>query len=243
VGLIWTAWRQSPHAATYALNKGPNTYCARCHSPRNWDPRATVDPPPDCVSCKFDFEAQPRLAQGNPLVAAGDWASIGCDVCHLTVDGQTTADLAWLNTATGQYEPVADATALCGHCHADTEVLRHRRDLGGQAHSAFTCAACHDAHSTQASCTAADCHAGAGLSATPVPGHDDAHVSVACVGCHDAGTLAVAPVEDSGLWITWRTTELLGRSQSEPYQSHNLQRAVDCQRCHYPDNPWQLPLL
>ncbi|MCZ7672106.1 MAG: hypothetical protein M5U34_35770 [Chloroflexi bacterium] len=26
-------WENGPHANTYALEKGPNTYCAKCHAP------------------------------------------------------------------------------------------------------------------------------------------------------------------------------------------------------------------
>jgi hypothetical protein len=59
--LYWNAWEAGPHANTYDLEKGPNTYCAKCHSPTNWDPAAVVDPPPNCVSCKFPFESEPRI--------------------------------------------------------------------------------------------------------------------------------------------------------------------------------------
>jgi hypothetical protein len=71
-------------------------------------------------------------------------------------------------------------------------------------------------------------------------GHGSVHIDVACVACHDASGLEVGPIEGKGQWKTFRTTELLGRSSREPYQSHNLQREVACDRCHYADNPWGL---
>jgi cytochrome c551/c552 len=66
---------------------------------------------------------------------------------------------------------------------------------------------------------------------------------VTCVACHDASGLDVGPVEGEDVWITFRTTELLGRANTEPYQSHALQRSVMCDRCHYPDNAWGLTAL
>lgn len=237
---IWQAYQGSPHANTYGLSKGPNTYCARCHSPRNWDPAAAIDPPPNCVSCKFEFEDSPRIASGNPLVPENEWQDIGCEMCHRVENGVAAAQTAWLNTATGAYEQVITTTALCEKCHTDTDTLRHRRDLDDSAHAEFVCTDCHDPHSAIANCTDSHCHADALAPASPIAGHDAAHATVTCVACHDAAGLEVGPLEAQNVWITFRTVELLGRSSTEPYQSHQLQRTVDCARCHFPDNPWDL---
>jgi hypothetical protein len=47
---------------------------------------------------------------------------------------------------------------------------------------------------------------------------------------------------DQSGWVTFRTTELLGRKTKAAYQSHNVQRAADCARCHFAGNPWKLPV-
>ncbi len=238
---IRAAWRSSPHGNTYDLGKGPNTYCARCHSPRNWDPAARIDPAPNCVSCKFAFDPAPRRAAGNPLVPANEWKDIGCEICHPMENGIASKQVAWLNTATGKYEAVATVNDLCDKCHADTEVLRHKRDLGSSAHVGWSCVACHDAHTTKASCTSSACHGPLfATKATPIAGHDAAHQSVQCVACHDASGLEIGSAAGTSQWTTLRTTELLGRSTAAPYQSHNVQRKVDCARCHFPGNPWKL---
>ena len=232
-------WENSPHADTYAMEKGPNTYCAKCHSPGNWDPAATIDPPPNCVSCKFSFEDSPRIAAGNPLVAKSEWVDIGCNVCHRAQGDYVEPEIAWLDTATGYYETVADVTALCEKCHLDNETLRHKRELSGGAHADYLCTECHDAHDTQANC--ADCHQEA--MSDPLANHsqyDETHPSLTCVACHDGSGLEVQPIENQGVWVTFRTTELMGRSSSKPYQSHVIQRTVNCQRCHYANNPWAL---
>ncbi|MCA9957677.1 MAG: hypothetical protein KC443_01500 [Anaerolineales bacterium] len=288
----WTAWESSPHADTYALEKGPNTYCARCHSPQNWDIAAKIDPPPNCVSCKFATEPEPRIAQSNTLVAEEEWQDIGCAICHHVQDGIADSAIAWLDITTNYYETVASSTELCEKCHTDTETLRHSRDISGGAHADFTCTDCHDAHTTAASCTTGGCHTDFTtrypviipehedqvdaeectqchssvadihmniLDETPVAcmdchqllmgeyaqvryqsAHSNLHAVVTCVACHDGAALEVGPLPNEGQWVTFRTTSLLGRETTAPYQSHVVQREVDCVRCHYPDNLWGL---
>lgn len=236
----WQAWQTSPHAKTYDLSKGPNTYCARCHSPQNWDPAAKVDRPPNCVSCKFQFESEPRIAAGNPLVAEADWKDINCEICHVVEDGIAIAAVSWLDPVTGYHETVASSTALCEKCHTNTETLRHQRDIGASTHVGYDCVECHDPHSTTASCTEAGCHADLLSAAPSIVGHDEAHATITCVACHDAAGLQVGPLEGEDVWVVFRTTLLLGRENTEPFQSHNLQRAVACQRCHFVGNPWGL---
>ena len=236
---IWEAWQNSPHGDTYALEKGPNTYCARCHSPANWDPQATIDDPPNCVSCKFAFEPEPRQAEGNPLVPEDEWESITCENCHRPQEGAVSGEIAWLDTQTGYYQTVGDSSELCGRCHRDTETLRHERRLGSGAHADFTCADCHDPHSAAAGCDQDGCHSPGALAES----HDEHHDMVTCVACHDAGGLQVGSVEGQDTWTAFRTVELLGRSNTEPYQYHQLQRDVDCVRCHYEHNPWDLEPL
>lgn len=232
-------WESSPYADTYALEKGPNTYCAKCHAPANWDPATTIDRPPNCVSCKFPFEDSPRIAAGNPLVVESEWADIGCNVCHRVQDGVVESEIAWLDSATGYYESVADATALCEKCHLDNETLRHKRELSDGAHVDYLCTECHDAHDTQANCI--DCHQEA--MSDPLGNHsqyDETHPSLTCVACHDGSGLQAQFIENQGVWVTFRTTDLMGRRSSKPYQSHVIQRTVNCQRCHYANNPWAL---
>jgi len=288
----WTAWESGPHAHTYALEKGPNTYCARCHSPQNWDTAAKVDPPPNCVSCKFPNEPEPRIAQSNSLIPENEWQDIGCAVCHRMEDGIADPEVAWLDVRTNYYETVVSITALCEKCHADTETLRHGRDVSGGAHADFTCTDCHDAHTAAASCTTAgchtdftarypvtitehndqvnneactDCHGGVAdihmniLEETPVAcldcheylmgeyaqvryqtAHSIIHATVTCTACHDGSALEVGPLPNQDQWVTFRTTSLLGRETTAPYQSHNVQPTVDCTSCHYLDNSWEL---
>jgi hypothetical protein len=213
----WRSWDESAHAHTYDLSKGPNTYCAQCHSPFNWDPGARIGEPPNCVSCKLPSEELPRLSEQNPLVPEGDWQNIGCAVCHVSDGGQTSAAIAWWDQASGRYMPVADSTDLCNQCHRDTQVLRHRFDPTGSAHAGFGCVDCHDPHSTAASCSDAGCHAGIWLAgdllpATPPGGHPDMG-SAFCGGpsCHAVATQ-----------VALSTSSIHG----------SLHAAVDCAACH-----------
>lgn len=238
---IWEKWQRSAHSDTYALERGPNTYCARCHSPRNWDPEAVIDPPPNCVSCKFEGEDRPRIAAGNPLVPESEWKDIGCAVCHPERDGEVdVSQVSWLDMSTGEYVSVTSTTELCGMCHRDTETLRHERDISQSAHAGYTCTDCHDPHSTVASCTATGCHDQVFTASDTVGAHNFDHQGISCVACHDGANLPVQRLEEEETWITMRVRELLGQTAREPYQSHLLQKTVDCERCHYAGNPWQL---
>lgn len=278
------AWLKSRHANNYALEKGPNTYCAQCHSPANWDPAAVIDPPPNCVTCKFSFESEPRIAVGNPLVPEEEWAGIDCAICHQTEGGFVEASISWFDRLTNERQEVDNSSQICEKCHRDKEPsLHHKRDLGSGAHANFTCTSCHDPHSTAANCSSKGCHhapvsdngecvnchpdalashtmeqmhsgghdclgchadvINASMSDSTTAAHTIHMTKIACVACHDASGLQVGPLEQAGVWMTWRTVETPLGSSTEPYQSHTLQRSVDCQKCHYAENPWGLPMF
>ena len=290
---IWQDWQRSSHADTYDLEKGPNTYCAKCHSPQNWDPGATIGDPPNCVSCKFPHEPEPRIAEANPLVLEEEWKSIGCEVCHLNNEGIIDAQIVWHDPVANNHSIFQDPTELCEMCHLDNETLRHKREMGSAAHVGFTCISCHDAHSTAANCGADGCHVDvvesrdlpsdehigiqskveclvcheAGMqvhnmainkseeddclqchsdlkqlsSADIAPVyHSLIHAEVNCVVCHDASGYEVGIDEMTDEWVVFRSVELLGRVSVKPYQSHDLQQQVSCNRCHFVDNPWEL---
>jgi hypothetical protein len=74
----------------------------------------------------------------------------------------------------------------------------------------------------------------------PAVAHSVAHQNVLCVACHDAAGLEVGHLEGGSTWITLRSKFFLEQITTDVYQSHDLQKQVDCARCHYPDNPWQL---
>ena len=290
----WLAWQAGPHAAAYDLGKGPNTYCARCHSPQNWDPEAKVDPPPNCVSCKFPNEQEVRIAEGNLLIPEEEWKGVSCDVCHpMGMDG-SKMEIAWHDVVTGYSESVASPTDLCEKCHHDTETLHYKVELGTHAHTDFSCTNCHEPHSTRASCGNIGCHddvvavmaiynpkhlgisdnavcigchtrgmddhtmyvkeigtddcISCHINLIEIPitsavqlGHTIYHQSVTCSACHDASGAPVEPNEDTDKWTAIRQFELLGRTSRVPFTSHNIQREVDCLRCHFNGNPWDLP--
>jgi hypothetical protein len=201
---------------------------------------------------------------------SGAHASSGgteCKTCHEVVNGQLAGEAAWYDQGTGGYVSIEDTNEICGKCHTDRQML----GLGDQTHSGFSCTTCHDAHSLRASCTNPGCHSDldrvnplalpfvhpargncsqAGchevVFVTPTPGpsevlaitwnhHDGHHLSVSCAACHDAGGLGVGKLDN--IWVT------MDSSTTEYYPSHNIQRSVDCNRCHFPDNPWGLMVI
>lgn len=291
----WLAWKAGPHAAGYDLGKGPNTYCARCHSPMNWDPAAQIDPPPNCVSCKFPQEEDVRIAEGNPLIPESNWQGVSCGVCHPQGIETTDIELGWFNKVTGYTEAVTSTTDLCEKCHHNTDTLRYQVDLGIQTHIDFTCTDCHEPHSARASCGNNGCHEdvisvmainnpvhlGVSENAKCLEchtqgmdehtmyvkeqgsddclnchlnliefldepsvkvGHTIYHRIVSCSACHDATGAALEQSINTDQWTAIRQVEVLGRTKRVEITSHNLEREVDCIRCHFDGNSEELPV-
>ena len=220
----WVAWKGGPHAAGYDPSKGPNTYCARCHSPANWDPQAVINDPPNCVSCKFQNETEMRIAVGNPPVPEAEWKGLECGTCHKVQEGRLAAEPTWYDKQTGYYESVGTTTKLCEKCHLDNETLRHKRELGEETHIGFTCTNCHDPHSMQASCTQSGCHDNWGSTTTagtiPHPSMGMG-TSVSCseAGCHSGTNFSDKPTPSAITGFTWNHQD-------------GLHTAVTCVACH-----------
>ena len=255
------SWEGGNHNI-YDLYHGPNTWCARCHSPQNWDPEATIGTPPNCFSCKFPTDEEVRISDGNDLISEEDWVGINCETCHhVDENGIASAEIAWLNPISGEYQGVNTSTELCEKCHVTTtgnsfgSAVDHNITLGGSAHLNYGgflgdvpppqyCSDCHDPHSTQPK-RCADCHDVANLG-THIKGNNFHLAKVSCMACHDAEGYDVGPHPtnpENELWTT-QVTEM-GRSgpSTSTVISHSIKYEVACNRCHFEENPWELPVL
>jgi hypothetical protein len=252
----WKFWSASAHAHVSDANTSSNTYCAKCHSPLNWDPASSVDT--------------------SSIVPREDWQGIGCEICHETNGKSVSASIAWWNQVTRQYDAVTGTTALCEQCHRDTEQFHYQVNLDNSVHSGFECVACHNPHTTTASCSNSGCHDGIRPKSsippsTPTGGqhpnnggfcgganchpaatqaalsnysvHGAIHASVSCMACHDASGMPVGPSVELGGWVTFQTKQIDGVEMTVPYESHDIQTQVDCSRCHFEGNPRGLPLV
>ena len=230
--IIETSWENSPHANTYVVDsKEQNNDCAQCHSPINWMP--TLDNLPEsCFVCKFE------VSDPEPYISESEWESVKCMTCHkFNKKGEIEEGIFWLEIAPlEQYADVETSTELCTKCHLEMDnIERHPGTQIAGAHEGYNCDDCHDPHSTSATCSSAECHSTFGMEDPPVLGHDDDHQLVTCVACHDADGLDVGPNVENA-WFTFLTEG----EETYQYSSHNVVLAVDCERCHYPDNPWDL---
>jgi hypothetical protein len=238
-------WESGPYVNTFVLDdQGQNNTCARCHSPANWMP-SMDDIPESCQSCKFEVEPP------DPTIPQEEWSDIPCQVCHQEdKKGNIQPEIAWLEVpALEEYASVDDATELCLKCHDTQNVPEHGTVNVAGVMADFQCTKCHNAHSTAASCDAEGCHQDILTPPEPIPGHDQDHKEVACVACHDGAGLEVRPNEELGYWITylpWLVETEVGDSETKtasgtvPFTSHNISLEVNCQRCHFADNPWDL---
>lgn len=245
---------------TYNEEHAPNTYCARCHSPQNWDPEAFFGPPPACFTCKFATDEEIRIAEGNPYIPEEEWVGVPCETCHvMDANGIASEQLAWLNPISLEYEEVNTPTELCEMCHVSTvggsfgRVAGSRGiDLGGSAHIKYAgtlgetppqyCSDCHDPHS-QEMMTCEDCHAGVSTSDTHMKGYNAVMLDkVSCMACHDASGADVGPdpEDEAGLWTTTETTTGRGPPSTNAIVSHSIQWNVACDRCHSKENAYGL---
>jgi hypothetical protein len=263
--VVMAAWEASPHGQTYDLGKGPNTYCSRCHSPQNWDPASAPDAAPNCVTCKFATDPELRIATTMDFVPEEDWMGIGCETCHATEDGRVLAEVSWLNVITMEHEPVGIPNELCGKCHVDSQGVKatggrgvtHAVTLGGSAHLNWAgalpqdhrpsyCSDCHDPHSL-APKQCIDCHEEVLTLETHMKGTQEAHAALDCLACHDASGMDVAPFPpetEDARWTTVVTeTSRSGAVTTSYAKSHSVMWEVDCSRCHFEGNAFELEVL
>lgn len=226
---IQALWQGSKHAATYVLDESnANSSCARCHAPVNWLP-SMDDMPESCLACKFEVDPPP------PIIPENEWTHIECKVCHEYKKDDLQPEAVWLEIAAiDEYADVASVSELCNKCHQAELIDSHVSIEVGGDHAGYGCNDCHDPHSTQASCGSEECHPVVMDGSDAIAGHDEDHARVTCIACHDAAGMQISLDETSIIWITY----LAGSERS--FISHITQVTVDCARCHFTDNPWEL---
>jgi hypothetical protein len=237
-------WEISPHANTYVVDdQNQNNTCARCHAPTNWMPTLD-DIPESCQACKFELEAPP------PFISKNEWTGITCLYCHEEdKKGVVQPEVMWLEIpALEEYASVENYTELCLKCHETTNVPDHGEVKIGGDHKGMSCTDCHPPHSAKATCDSTDCHP-ADPAADPIQGHDDVHQNVSCAACHDSAGWDVGIDEETGVWITysqWTQELIIAEGDSiidsgmVSFASHDISKAVNCERCHFVDNEWGL---
>jgi hypothetical protein len=231
LSIAYSEWQDSAHADTYDNGMGANTTCARCKSPKNWDPSQQLAQQEalNCFACKRVPGAErPELLSGVS-VPEEEWANIGCEICHEPVEDSFYTAISYWDGQTGQYLQVENPNELCAKCHEGRhgfEVMEEQEQ--SPAHNGWECTLCHGAHGKSVACT--DCHdpnVGAGV--------DDhrTHLNVNCTACHDAGALTIWKDPDplSGHYDEFITRRFAHTLTSWP--SHNLELEVLCERCHH----------
>lgn len=224
---IQAIYQMNPHASTFIVDEtGQNNTCARCHSPVNWTP-SMDDIPETCLTCKFEIKDPP------PYIAEEQWEHIPCKVCHAEGKrGKINPEIAWLEIAQiGEYAAVASSTEICMKCHSSVGLSDHRSIQIGSVHGDYTCTQCHDAHSSQASCSSSGCHDQVLDPVSGTPGHDSDHAIVDCFACHDASGLEVGPDPETSEWTVLA------------YKSHQIELAAPCEKCHFSGNAWGLSVV
>lgn len=238
-------WQNSPHASSFVLDsEGSNNSCARCHSPKEWMPTLD-DIPESCQACKFE------LAPPPPLIAESAWQHVNCIMCHQEdKKGNIQPEVSWLEIpALDEYASVETPSELCLKCHNTEDVAEHGQVLVGSGHADMQCTECHSPHSTTATCSTGDCHSDVLSDTDQIIGHDEDHSEVSCAACHDSAGWDVGPHPETSIWTTFSPwshevqvaeEDSIRQTGTVPFLSHDLGLEVNCERCHFSENPWGL---
>jgi hypothetical protein len=93
-----------------------------------------------------------------------------------------------------------------------------------------------------------DCHEDVLTMDNHMKGTADEHANLECMACHDASGSKVAPFPADAEDPRWTTVVVSagrggGAPTTSPVVSHSIMWEVDCSRCHFTDNPWELSVL
>jgi hypothetical protein len=108
------------------------------------------------------------------------------------------------------------------------------------------CSDCHNPHSTEpVQCVA--CHADVLKLDTHIKGMGPMHTNVTCLACHNADGMLVGPhpnPEMDGAWVTLvSSVSRTGEAVTSYQKSHSIQWQVECTRCHFDGNSFDLIVL
>jgi hypothetical protein len=228
-------WEQSAHSDTFDQGVGANTTCAKCKSPKNWDPYApAAGNELNCSACKRIPGAPRPELEGRIPVAQEEWRNITCEICHQPVGDSYSVSIVFWDKQQGKYVPVESEHELCAKCHEGRhgfEVIEEQ--TSSPAHTGWECSRCHGSHGNPATCE--DCHdpmVGAGVK-------DHArHEEVSCTACHDAGGLSVWHDSESSSRHIGEIIPVRFAHALTSWPSHNIQLEVRCQRCHHPQQKY-----
>ena len=181
-----------------------------------------------------------------------------CEKCHVTTGriqrgvslGEHTHQG---NSCTDCHDPHSTmASCVSSGCHAD--VLADSL-LPSSQHALLTdneqCLACHtqgmQLHDMETQRTGnsdcLNCHLDlydVQADQTSPSHHSKRHARVDCVACHDASGMEIGLVNNDSRWTTLRTIQSPAGDVTDIFSSHDLQKDVECGRCHFTENPWGL---
>jgi len=212
----WMAWESGSHSSVEGLE------CNTCHEVKNG--QLVVEP------AWYDQRT-------SGYVSIEDTSEL-CEKCHTDTQKLDVGDKTYAGFSCTTCHDPHSLTASCTspECHSSLDHL----NPSAKPFSHPT---------TSGACIQAGCHVMTGIPTAITPSteeniiwnHQDGnHKIVTCVACHDGSNLEVGVLDGENIWVTFRFVELNGVTSKEYFASHNIQREVNCARCHYPGNPWGL---
>ena len=162
-----------------------------------------------------------------------------CVNCHVEQNSHDQIDpsipLAHKDFTCTDCHETHNLQANCSICHSDVEEIIKARIAKPGNHNP-------NGDISSYMCGGSTCHE-LNKEVTDIPVyHQPIHRPVPCVVCHDVSGLP-ATMNDDQTWITTGNISLTNPSKNDAEVSHLIGKGVDCLKCHFSDNPWDLPDL
>ncbi len=167
--------------------------CIACHAPRaslGWS---------EPMALRMFFTSSNGVFTADTVAAnTNSWSGVDCNSCH----DPHSPGVAYFNSTTQLYEPVASAEELCGQCHGTLQFANSRyrsydiiKQIGGvgvtnqQVMASVTCMDCHMHANATAGSNSKEFH-GHGWAVTVK--ESDGSTTTSCTHCHPSISTYVA---------------------------------------------------
>lgn len=167
------------------------------------------------------------------IISTSTEVCVKCHVEQISHDQiDTSITLAYKDfTCTDCHEP-HNLQANCSTCHSDIEEIINAQIAKPGNHNP-------NGDITSYMCGGSSCHElNKEMTDTSVY-HQPIHSTVPCVVCHDVSGLPVTRAVDQ-TWVTTGNITQTNASKIDAVVSHVIGNEVNCLKCHFSDNPWDL---
>ncbi len=181
--------------------------CIACHSPTAVLANGKMT---EVEALDYFFTTNSGMFTEETTAAHSDeWPNVACTACH---DPMNPRQPSYLNASTREYEPMQDASTLCGQCHgnlrfSDTDhlsynVISGKGAVGVDDHQTMPGISCTDCHMFVSDVDGSNSAMFHGHSFAVTVSETDGASTTACTHCHDTFDTATS----NGIVEGWKSS-------------------------------------